>query len=165
MTDPLALSLATELGAQLLRGDARVSVVESCTGGALAAAITAVPGSSKWFERGYVTYADDAKAEMVGVARELLAQYGAVSAQVACAMARGGLCAARADYCAAITGIAGPDGGTADKPVGTVHFAWASADGRAHQCESQHQHFNGARDEVRAQSVHCALRGLIALCA
>lgn len=155
-----AFQLATDLGAQLLRAHRKVSAVESCTGGGIAQAITAVAGSSQWFERGFVTYADTAKTEMVGVPRALLDRHGAVSVEVAAAMADGGMTVSGADYCIAVTGVAGPDGGSVDKPVGTVCFGWAA---REQQTQTAQLHFTGDRHAVREQSIAHALAGLLAL--
>ncbi|MDA8014271.1 MAG: CinA family protein [Gammaproteobacteria bacterium] len=156
--------LAAELGERLLRAGARVATVESCTGGGLAHLLTSAPGSSQWFERGFVTYSNDAKTEMVGVERELIARHGAVSVEVAAAMAEGGLRAGRADCCAAVTGIAGPGGASPGKPVGTVCFAWAcSLPSAPRATRSERAHINGGREEVRAQSAAHALAGLLAL--
>jgi len=163
MDEQAALALAAELGASLLRAGARVSTVESCTGGGVASMITAVPGSSQWFERGFIAYCNDAKAEMAGVDLELLARHGAVSVEVAAAMAEGGLRNSRADCCISVTGIAGPDGGAPGKPVGTVCFGWACAlPGAARATRSERAHFGGGRAQVRAQSVSHALAGLLA---
>lgn len=134
--------------------DLTVATVESCTGGLLSAAITAVPGSSRVFERGYVTYSNDAKTELVGVPRELIMHQGAVSEDVAQAMAEGAFRKARVDIAVSITGIAGPDGGTATKPVGLVHFG---AVNRTGMLKLEHQVFTGDRAAVRSASVAYAL--------
>lgn len=129
---------------------------ESCTGGLIAAACTDLAGSSDWFERGFVTYSNAAKTELLGVPAELIASHGAVSEPVARAMAEGALARSRAQVSLAVTGIAGPGGGSADKPVGTVCFGWC-VDG---QLDAQTRRFDGDRAAVRAQSVAHALRGL-----
>lgn len=134
-----------------------IATVESCTGGFLAACMTAVPGSSNVVERGYVTYSNDAKTELVGVEPALIQQYGAVSAPVAEAMARGGLEHAPVDLVAAITGVAGPGGGTTTKPVGLVYIAVASRDGSV---EVRENHFQGNRDAVRMAATQVALEML-----
>ncbi len=155
--DKDAQTVAERLGARLLERGLRVTCAESCTGGGVAEAITSVPGSSQWFDMGFVTYADRAKQQLLGVAGETLKQYGAVSEMVAQEMASGALQAAQADLSVAITGIAGPDGGTADKPVGLVWFAWALREGEVH---SLCQYFDGGRAKVRQQAVFRALLGL-----
>ena len=129
---------------------------ESCTGGLIAAACTDRAGSSQWFERGFVTYSNDAKADMLGVPSALIAQHGAVSEPVARAMAEGALAHSRAQVSLAVTGVAGPSGGSADKPVGTVWFGWCVA-GQTH---SELQQFAGDRAAVRAATVHHALQRL-----
>ena len=134
-----------------------LATAESCTGGLIAAACTDLAGSSDWFERGFVTYSNAAKAELLGVPPESIAQHGAVSEPVARAMAEGALRRSHAQLSVAVTGVAGPGGGSADKPVGTVWFAWC-ADGRT---ESQRMRFDGDRAAVRAQTVLHALQGLL----
>lgn len=161
-TDQPTHDLAIRLGEQLRRLNHSVATVESCTGGGVARMITAVAGSSQWFERGFVTYSNDAKMEMVGVARELLERHGAVSVEVAAAMAEGGLRFSEADYCIAVTGVAGPGGGSAEKPVGTVCFAWAGLDLDG-ETRADQTHFPGDRGEIRAHSVAHALSGLLDL--
>ena len=131
----------------------RLALAESCTGGLIAGAITAVPGSSDVLERGFVTYSNDAKTEMLGVPAPLIAEVGAVSEEVARAMAEGALSGANAHIAASVTGIAGPGGGTADKPVGLVHMAVATKSETIHQ---RHV-FSGDRDAVRAQSIKAVL--------
>jgi len=139
-----------------------VVCAESCTGGLLAAALTDLPGSSAWFERGFVTYSNAAKIEHLGVQPGTLTQYGAVSSQTAEQMALGALKAANAHLAIATTGIAGPDGGTPDKPVGTVcfGFAWRSAEGHHRDCHTQThtRFFPGTRQQVRQASVAWALQ-------
>lgn len=131
---------------------------ESCTGGGIAAACTDVSGSSEWFERGVVSYSNRAKQELLGVPAELIAAHGAVSEAVAAAMAAGLRARAPVDWAVAVTGVAGPTGGTPDKPVGTVCFAWASADGAV----AVTRRFDGNRATVRAATVRYALAGLLA---
>ena len=128
-----------------------LATVESCTGGLIAAALTAIAGSSDVLDRGFVTYSNDAKTELVGVPAELIQSHGAVSKEVACAMAEGGLLASGADIAVAVTGIAGPGGGSAEKPVGLVHVACARSG--AHDTRHQHYVFPGDRDAVREASV------------
>ena len=143
----------------LTRQQQKLATAESCTGGLIAGALTALPGSSLWFERGWVTYSNAAKSEDLGVDAALIAQHGAVSEAVAAAMAAGARCAAHTDVALSVTGIAGPDGGTPAKPVGTVCFGWATPT----QTRTETQHFNGDRQQVREQAIAHALAGLIAL--
>ena len=151
--------LSEQLGARLLERGEWLVTAESCTGGWVAQTVTAIAGSSAWFDRGFVTYSNAAKRDMLGVPETTLDRHGAVSEATARAMAIGALEHSRGDWSVAITGIAGPSGGTPDKPVGTVCFAWAW---RAGGCEAQTCHFPGGRTEVRALSVRHALRGLLA---
>ena len=151
-------ALAAEVGALLRANGQRLATAESCTGGWVAQALTAIAGSSVWFERGFVTYANEAKQEMLGVTPELLDAHGAVSEATAVSMATGALRHSHADWAVAITGIAGPDGGTADKPVGTVCFAWADNTGG---CATETCRFAGDRREIRAKSVAHALNGVL----
>lgn len=151
-------TLAAELGAALLARGEWLAAAESCTGGWLAQSVTAIAGSSAWFDRGFVTYSNAAKMDMLGVPENTLARHGAVSEATARAMAQGALAHSRADWSVAITGIAGPSGGSPDKPVGTVCFAWAA---KAGGCEAQTCHFAGDRAAVREQAVRHALRGLL----
>ncbi|MDA8232216.1 MAG: CinA family protein [Magnetospirillum sp.] len=137
----------------------RIATAESCTGGMVAAALTAVPGSSAVVERGFVTYSNQAKTEMLGVPAALIAAFGAVSEQVARAMAEGALAHSPADLAVAITGIAGPGGGTADKPVGLVHFACAR---RGEGVAAAREVFPGDRDAVRQAAARKALEMLLA---
>ena len=160
MADAALVAIATELGSALKSRSWTLALAESCTGGWAAQVVTAIPGSSAWFDRGFVTYSNEAKIEMLGVATETLAQFGAVSEQTACTMAQGALNSSRANITAAITGIAGPDGGLPDKPVGTVWFAWTEKNGLL---RSEIHHFSGDRESVRKQSVETALRGVIKL--
>ena len=131
---------------------------ESCTGGWVGQAVTAVSGSSAWYERGYITYSNTAKCEMLGVQQATLDQYGAVSSQTAQEMAIGALNRSHAQISVAITGIAGPDGGTATKPVGMVRFAWAAQDGLVQQ---ETHYFSGDREAIRRQAVATALQGIL----
>lgn len=150
--------LAESLGRLLLERGEWLAAAESCTGGWLAQSVTAIAGSSAWFDRGFVTYSNAAKMDMLGVPGATLERHGAVSEAVARAMAQGVLANSRADWSVAITGIAGPGGGSPEKPVGMVCFAWARKDGG---CEAQTCHFSGDRAMVREQSVRHALVGLI----
>ena len=151
-------ALAAALGAALRERGLTVVTAESCTGGLVAGAITDVAGSSAWFERGFVTYSNEAKMEMLGVRPETLATHGAVSEATAAEMAAGALAHSRAGLAVAVTGIAGPDGGSAAKPVGTVCFGWAR---RAGAVDTQTCRFAGDRGAVRAATVEAALRGLL----
>ena len=159
MTDHELMQLSESVGQALKQRGATLTTAESCTGGWVSQCLTAIAGSSVWFERGFVTYSNAAKTEMLGVPEATLAAHGAVSQPVAVAMADGALRHSRADWAIAITGIAGPSGGSADKPVGTVCFAWACRDGRT---TTQSRHFEGDRTAVRARSVAYALSGLLA---
>ena len=158
MTTRHPLPLAVRVGT-VLKASARIlATAESCTGGLIAGAITEVAGSSAWFDRGFVTYSNPAKVEMLGVRPRTLATAGAVSEATAAEMAAGALARSRADVAVAVTGIAGPDGGTPDKPVGTVCFAWAR---RGAAPVTATHHFPGDRAAVRAATVAMALQGLI----
>ena len=134
-----------------------MTTAESCTGGLIAGACTDLAGSSTWFERGFVSYSNAAKTELLGVPAHVITQHGAVSEAVARAMARGAIAHARAHVSVAVTGVAGPGGGSADKPVGTVWIGW-HVPGRT---ETECQVFAGDRAAVRAQTVLHALRGLL----
>ncbi len=136
----------------------RMATAESCTGGLIAAACTAVAGSSDWFERGFVTYSNEAKMDLLGVPATLLAAHGAVSREVALAMAQGALQHAPVQLAVAVTGIAGPGGAVPGKPVGTVWLAWATAAG----AQAELLQLPGDRSAVRAATVQAALRRLIA---
>lgn len=151
-------TLARQLGEQATHAGAMLAVAESCTGGWLAKVITDIPGSSAWFDRGFVTYTNEAKQDMLGVSNEVLATHGAVSEETVAQMAQGALQHSRAQLTVAISGIAGPGGGSVDKPVGTVCFGWATPD--AMQTETQC--FSGDRAAVREQAVSHALQGLLA---
>jgi len=150
--------LAKKLGAALQSRAAVLATAESCTGGWAAQAVTAIPGSSAWFERGFVTYSNAAKMELLGVREATLQTCGAVSEDTAREMALGALQRSAASVALAITGIAGPDGGTAEKPVGTVCFAWAR---KERAVKSETRRFAGDREAVRRQSVEHALRGML----
>ena len=139
-----------------------LATAESCTGGGIAHAVTAIPGSSAVLDRGFVTYSNEAKTEMLGVDVATIARHGAVSEAVAVAMADGALRASRADVAVAVTGIAGPDGGSPAKPVGTVCFAWATLDGHR---EASTFRLDGGRAAVRSASVAIALDRLAVLAA
>ena len=157
MTDSELMQLSEQVGQALKARGATVTTAESCTGGWVAKVITDIAGSSAWFERGFVTYSNEAKAQMIGVREETLAQHGAVSEPVVVEMAIGALKAARADYAVAISGIAGADGGRVEKPVGTVWFAFATARGEG---ITRRECFSGDRDAVRRQATAYALQTL-----
>lgn len=131
---------------------------ESCTGGWIAKRITDLPGSSAWFDRGFVTYSNSAKVEMLGVSEQTLCNHGAVSAETVREMAVGALHHSHADVAVAVSGVAGPDGGTTDKPVGLVWLAWCRRD---EEPQAERYQFEGDRESVRGQAVEVALRGLI----
>ena len=152
------LALAKTLGELLLDHKLRCVVAESCTGGSLSAAMTDIPGSSQWFDRGFVTYSNTSKQQMLGVPSRLIASEGAVSEAVVRAMAEGALAASSANLSVAISGIAGPDGGSLEKPVGTVWFAWASDSSLT---QTQSDLLLGDRHAIRQQAVNIALEGLI----
>jgi nicotinamide-nucleotide amidase len=158
MVDDELLKLAADVGAALKQRGWKLALAESCTGGGAAHAVTDIAGSSAWFERGFVTYDNAAKLEMLGVRVKTLEQFGAVSEQTSREMAQGALSRSHAQISVAISGIAGPDGGTTEKPVGTVCFAWGTAAG---QLCSETCHFDGDRAEVRRKSVEHALRGVL----
>lgn len=152
--------LAIELGGKLRARGWMLATAESCTGGWVGQLLTSLPGSSEWFERGFITYANAAKIEMLGVSEEILAAYGAVSEQTAAAMAAGALKHSHAQAALAISGIAGPGGGTPQKPVGLVCYGWALADGTVMSSTCR---LDGDREEIRSRAVAAALRGLIEL--
>jgi nicotinamide-nucleotide amidase len=157
--DDEALSmLATALAAEMKMLGRRLVTAESCTGGWIAKVCTDLPGSSEWFERGLVTYSNEAKSELLGVKPADIHRFGAVSEEVAVAMARGAVANSRADVAVSVSGIAGPDGGTPDKPVGTVCFGWALP---GDEVETEIHHLGGEREEVRRVSVATALEGLL----
>jgi len=151
------LTLANEL----LQQQRCMTTAESCTGGMIASSCTHFSGSSAWFERGFVTYSNEAKTEMLGVPSALIAQHGAVSEEVARAMALGALAHSKADYSVAVTGIAGPTGGSEAKPVGTVWLAWAVKS--SGKCVALHKLFPGDRQAVREATTALALEQLIDL--
>ena len=154
--------LARELGEKLLARGWMLATAESCTGGWVGQLLTSLPGSSQWYERGFITYANDAKIEMLDVPAELIANHGAVSEETASAMAAGALAHSHAQAALAISGIAGPGGGTPQKPVGLVCYGWALADGTVLSSTCR---LDGDREEIRSRAVAAALRGLIELIA
>jgi nicotinamide-nucleotide amidase len=160
MSSDALTALATLVGARLCAKGLMLTTAESCTGGWVSQAVTSVAGSSDWFERGFVTYSDAAKQEMLGVSARTLAAHGAVSEETARDMATGALAHSRAQVAVAITGIAGPGGGSPEKPLGMVCFAWAVTDGTI---SVQTRHFEGDRENVRRQSVIAALQRVLEL--
>ena len=158
---PGVIPEAARAGQLLQSLGCRVSTAESCTGGWIAQCLTAVPGSSAWFDLGLVTYSNQAKQRYLQVSAETLARFGAVSEETVREMALGALLAADADFSVVSSGVAGPDGGTADKPVGTVWLGWGFRQQGQRHCDAQVYHFDGDRDRVRRASVHTALVGLI----
>ncbi|MBK8964679.1 MAG: nicotinamide-nucleotide amidase [Candidatus Competibacteraceae bacterium] len=159
MTGSALHALAAQVGQTLHGRNALLATAESCTGGWIAKVMTDIPGSSGWFDRGFVTYSNAAKIELLGVRESTLARYGAVSAETVAEMAVGALQRSSAVIAVAVSGIAGPDGGTPDKPVGTVYLAWALADGSPPRIERRQ--FSGDRDAVRRQTVAVALQGIL----
>ena len=150
-------ALATDVGRRLAQAKLMLSVAESCTGGWIARCLTDIAGSSGWFERGFVTYSNESKVSMLGVLPATLAAHGAVSEEVVREMAEGAAKHSRATVTVAVSGIAGPGGGSPEKPVGTVWIGWRWADGRV---EARRHLFKGSREEVRRQAVAVALAGL-----
>lgn len=160
-TDLSLTELAVRLGKALTAIKAQVTTAESCTGGGIAEAITRIPGSSAWFEAGYVTYSNAQKTAQLGVPEALFSQVGAVSREVVLAMVEGAQARSGARFAVAVSGVAGPDGGSPEKPVGTVWIAWADGDAR----HSRRYQFVGDRQQVRRQTVETALHGVIRLAA
>ena len=152
--------LAVELADRLCARGWMLATDESCTGGWVGQLLTSLPGSSQWYERGFITYANAAKVEMLGVPEATLATHGAVSEQTASAMAAGALKHSHTQAALAISGIAGPGGGTPQKPVGLVCYGWALADGTVMSSTCR---LDGDREEIRSRAVAAALRGLIEL--
>ncbi|MDM0054715.1 CinA family protein [Variovorax fucosicus] len=151
--------LVAKLADLLLARKLMLATAESCTGGLIAGACTDLAGSSGWLERGFVTYSNEAKSEMLGVDAALIAAHGAVSEAVARAMAEGAVAHSRAQVSVAVTGVAGPTGGSADKPVGTVWFGWSVGG----EVRTERRRFDGDRAAVRAATVHHALQNLVDL--
>lgn len=159
LPDDTALdAAAAAVGTALKRRGLMLTTAESCTGGWVAQVITGVAGSSEWFERGVVTYTNTAKQEMLGVAQNTLERFGAVSGEVVREMALGALRHSHADVSLAVSGVAGPGGGTPLKPVGAVCLAWADKGSHA---RSRVEHFSGNREEVRRKSVYASLQGML----
>ena len=155
---PSEADLARSLGQLLKARGLRIATAESCTGGWIAKTLTDVPGSSAWFERGFVTYSNDAKHDMLGVQKALIERFGAVSGECAAAMAEGALRVGRGDVAVAVSGIAGPDGGSAAKPVGTVWFGFSGVGG---DTTTLCRLLSGDRDAVRRAAVGIALQSVI----
>jgi nicotinamide-nucleotide amidase len=153
--------LAARVGTHLLAGQRRIATAESCTGGWIGKALTDVAGSSQWFETGYICYGNAAKTTLLGVLPAELAAHGAVSEPVVKAMALGALERAGADIAVAVSGIAGPDGGTPGKPVGSVWFAWAWRHGKSLHVQARLKLFKGDREAVRRKAVAGALSGVL----
>ena len=158
ITDNDLITVARTLGQALKVGNLSLTTAESCTGGWVAKVMTDIEGSSAFFDRGFVTYTNESKQEMLGVSAETLSTHGAVSEATVKEMALGALKHSHADLSLAISGIAGPGGGTIEKPVGTVCFAWASRDG---WLDTQQEIFSGDRQAVRTQAVLIALQGVL----
>jgi nicotinamide-nucleotide amidase len=154
--------LAEKVGRALKKRGLMLTTAESCTGGWIAEAVTMVPGSSEWFERGFVTYTYISKREMLGVRGRTLGRHGAVAEEVVREMAQGALARSHAQVAVAVSGVAGPSGGTPEKPVGTVCFAWAH---KHRKPRSETRHFPGDREAVRRQSVVHALKEVLKLLA
>jgi nicotinamide-nucleotide amidase len=155
MTQTNYLKALTDL---LVARGLMIATAESCTAGLVSGLLTEEAGSSQWFERGFVTYSNLSKQQMLGVSEQTIQQHGAVSQQTVREMARGAIQQSEADVALSISGIAGPDGGSDDKPVGTVWFAWADRDGRELQ---QRKHFSGDRAAVREQAAQYAIQGML----
>ncbi|AWH87927.1 nicotinamide-nucleotide amidase [Limnobaculum parvum] len=154
MLDTRICTLSQQIGQRLVATGQWITCAESCTGGLIAAYFTEIAGSSAYFDRGFVTYSNQAKQQLLGVNQQTLSRWGAVSEQTVREMATGALKAARADIAISVSGIAGPDGGSAEKPVGTVWFGWANRDGVV---IARKRRFNGNRHQVRQQAVEYAL--------
>lgn len=158
--DAMTYELAVSLGQTARRRAVKLATAESCTAGGVGFAITSVAGSSEWFDRGFLTYTNEAKHEMLGVSNTTLERFGAVSCETAAEMAAGALEHSKADAAVSVTGIAGPAGAVPGKPVGTVCFATAVKVGENVCVRSERKHFDGNRDDVRRQSIDFALRML-----
>ena len=151
-------ALAGRVGEALKARQLMISTAESCTGGWIGEVLTAIAGSSNYYERGFITYSNEAKQEMLGVPEQTITQHGAVSEETVCAMAAGAIAHSRAQVAVSVSGVAGPGGGSAHNPVGTVCFGWAVRDG---QPQSARRRFDGDRESVRRQSVAFALQGAL----
>ncbi len=156
--DSELLALATQVGQYLKANGKTIATAESCTGGGIAQIITEIAGSSAWFDRGFVTYSNLSKVQMLAVNPATLEKYGAVSAETSVEMVMGALTHSTADCAVAVTGIAGPDGGSLEKPVGTVFIAWCYKNEATKVVRKQ---FLGNRHQIRTQTVKTALEGLL----
>ena len=150
--------LAVQVGAALQAYSMMLVTAESCTGGGVASAVTDIAGSSAWFDRGFVTYSNQAKVDMLGISPDTLMRFGAVSEATVREMVSGALQYSQANFALAVSGIAGPGGGTSDKPVGTVWFAWSI---KAEASNARVYYLNGNREEIREQAVRIALEGVL----
>ena len=153
-------TLAEALVSELIAANVQVATAESCTGGWIAKSLTDIAGSSQCFGYGIVSYSNDAKVSLLGVRRDTLDERGAVSEQTVREMVRGALRVSDADFAVAVSGIAGPDGGTEDKPVGTVWFGWGEGSGDDQSIDVELHRFRGGRESIRSQSVILALQGI-----
>jgi len=160
--NPLMSPLVEQLAQILMAKGLKIALAESCTGGLLAAHLTNLAGSSDWFERGFVTYSNQAKEESIGVAHTLIERHGAVSEEVASAMAKGVLNHSLAQVSIAITGIAGPGGGSVNKPVGLVCFAWGFLESKSIRTHTLTKQFSGDRQSIREQACIYAIESLLA---
>jgi nicotinamide-nucleotide amidase len=160
-TDADLLALAQEAGAALSAAGLMLATAESCTGGWIAQSVTDIAGSSGWFDRGFVAYTNESKADLLGVSPAIIAAHGAVSEAAVLAMVTGALAHSRAQVAVAVTGIAGPGGGSPEKPVGTVWLAWQR---QGRDAIARLARFDGDRRAVRRQTVLAALRGVIDAC-
>lgn len=158
MTKQTCDQLVSRIAESLIQSHVSLTTAESCTGGRIAQELTAIPGSSAWFDRGFVTYSNTSKTEMLGVSEQTLKQYGAVSEQTVREMAQGALLHSHAYWSLSVSGVAGPGGGTNRNPVGSVWFAWAGKNG---YLQSERCHFKGDRTTVREQAVLHALTGML----
>ncbi len=158
LLDTELVKLAEQLGSRLVQADMMLAVAESCTGGLIAAALTEIAGSSAWFDRAFITYSNEAKQQMLNVNLDTLEQYGAVSYETAVEMVSGVLAHSNADWAIAVTGIAGPGGGTDAKPVGTVFIGWGM---RGQQVYCERYLFQGDRHSIRCQTVARAMSYLL----
>jgi nicotinamide-nucleotide amidase len=160
-SDAVLRRLALRVGRNLRDAGDSIVTAESCTGGLLAKCLTDISGSSDYFDRGWVTYSNASKVAELGVEPAVLTRHGAVSEAVALAMVRGALARSQAQHAVAITGIAGPSGGSAEKPVGLVWIGWGRRQGDHHRIHATEYRFRGGRDAVRRQAVAAALKGLL----
>ncbi len=158
MSNPILIDLSQQLAQALNKAEQKLVTAESCTGGGLAELLTRLPGSSLWYERGFVTYSNEAKMELLNIQHETLLNHGAVSEETAAEMVSGAIKNSHAQYGVSITGIAGPDGGTEEKPIGTVCFGWCDSHNTIKTTKVQ---FDGDRISVREQACCLAIQGLL----